>query len=143
LSPRGPRPPLAATVAAAALGAPASGWLLPPSFFFEGLKKATRWSEWKPIKIPQRNLAYILKSTQCASLLTQSRPQSYRQAIGLWNWVREMETQRKHESKQAKQRVRLREPKSAEQCNLLPLGYFIKHLADVPKKHPREHGEDQ
>jgi quercetin dioxygenase-like cupin family protein len=44
--------------------------------------------EWEPIKIPHRNLAYVPKSTQNRSLLTRSRPSSYRQAIGLWNWAR-------------------------------------------------------
>jgi hypothetical protein len=42
----------------------------------EGPEKATRGGggEWEPIKIPCRNLAYILKLTLSPSLLTQSRP---------------------------------------------------------------------
>jgi hypothetical protein len=44
--------------------------------------------EWEPIKIPQWNLSYIPKSTRCTSLLTWSRPSSYRQAIGPRNQVR-------------------------------------------------------
>jgi hypothetical protein len=35
----------------------------------EGPEKATRRGEWDPIKIPQGKSAYILKLTQCASLL--------------------------------------------------------------------------
>jgi hypothetical protein len=44
--------------------------------------------EWEPIKIPIRNLAYILKSTQSPFLLTRPRPPSYRQAISLQNRAR-------------------------------------------------------
>jgi hypothetical protein len=36
----------------------------------EGPEKATRGGEWEPIKILHRNLVYVLKSTQCLSLLT-------------------------------------------------------------------------
>jgi hypothetical protein len=54
--------------------------------------KDRRWrpegGEWEPIKIPHRNLAYIPKSTRTLSLLTRSRPSSYRQAIGLRSWAR-------------------------------------------------------
>jgi hypothetical protein len=44
--------------------------------------------EWESIKIPHRNLAYVPKSTRNPSLLTRSRPPSYRQAIGLRNRAR-------------------------------------------------------
>jgi hypothetical protein len=45
---------------------------------FEGSEKATTGGvEWEPIKIPQGSLAYILKSTQRASLLARPRPHSY------------------------------------------------------------------
>jgi hypothetical protein len=37
---------------------------------FEGSKKATRGGEWEPIKIPRRNLAYILNQIRHPSLLT-------------------------------------------------------------------------
>jgi hypothetical protein len=43
--------------------------------------------EWEPIKIPHWNLAYVPKSTINCSLLTRSRPSSYRPAIGLRNWA--------------------------------------------------------
>jgi hypothetical protein len=56
------------------------------------LVKDRRWrpegGEWEPIKIPHRNLAYVPKLTRNRSLLTRSRPSSYRQAIGLRNWAR-------------------------------------------------------
>jgi hypothetical protein len=35
-----------------------------------------------------RNLAYVPKSIRNPSFLTRSRPSSYKQAIGLWNWAR-------------------------------------------------------
>jgi hypothetical protein len=56
----------------------------------EGPEKATRGGggEWESIKIPRRILAYILESTGCPSLLTRSRPLSYRQAIGPRNQAR-------------------------------------------------------
>jgi hypothetical protein len=38
-------------------------------------------------KFLQWNLAYIPKSTRTLSLVTRPRPPSYRQAIGLRNWV--------------------------------------------------------
>jgi hypothetical protein len=44
--------------------------------------------EWEPIKIPLRNVAYVPKSSRNYSLLTRSRPPSYRQAIGFLNWAR-------------------------------------------------------
>jgi hypothetical protein len=56
------------------------------------VKDQRRWpkgDEWEPIKIPRRNLAYILKSTRRPSLLTRSRPHNYTKAIGLQNRVRE------------------------------------------------------
>jgi hypothetical protein len=59
--------------------------------FFVVLKDRRRRSEggeWEPIKIPYRNLAYVPRSTRNRSLLTRSRPSSYRQAIGLRNWAR-------------------------------------------------------
>jgi hypothetical protein len=40
------------------------------------------------LKFLTENLAYVLKSTRTLSLLTRSRPPSYRQAIGLQNWAR-------------------------------------------------------
>jgi hypothetical protein len=49
--------------------------------------------EWKLIKIAQENSAYVLNLTQRASLLTQLKPHSYRQAIGPQNWVSELESQ--------------------------------------------------
>jgi hypothetical protein len=62
--------------------------LLFSCIFSKGLEKVTRGGEWEPIKIPRGNLAYILKSTRCPSLLTRLRPPSYRQAISSRNWVR-------------------------------------------------------
>jgi hypothetical protein len=47
-----------------------------------------RRGEWEPIKIPRRNLAYILKSIWRSSLLTQPRPSSYGWAIDPRNRVR-------------------------------------------------------
>jgi hypothetical protein len=41
--------------------------------------------EWEPIKIPRRNLSYILESTRYPSLLARPRLASYRQANGPWN----------------------------------------------------------
>jgi hypothetical protein len=38
--------------------------------------------EWEPIKIPQGNLTYVLKSIRHPSLLTRSRPHSYSKSIG-------------------------------------------------------------
>jgi hypothetical protein len=64
---------------------------LPPDVFFqtEGPEKATRGrgggGEWEPIKIPRRNLSYILESTRYPSLLARPRLASYRQANGPWN----------------------------------------------------------
>jgi hypothetical protein len=55
----------------------------------EGLEKVTRGGEWKTIKIPRRNLAYISKLTRHVSISTQPRPHSYSKAIGLWNRVRD------------------------------------------------------
>jgi hypothetical protein len=49
----------------------------------EGSEMATRGGEWEPIKLSLWNLAYIPKSTRTLSLLTRSKPSSYRQAIGL------------------------------------------------------------
>jgi hypothetical protein len=55
---------------------------------FEGLEKMIRGgNEWKSIKIPQRNLAYITNSIRHVSLLTRSRPHSYRETIGPQNRV--------------------------------------------------------
>jgi hypothetical protein len=45
--------------------------------------------EWELIKILHRNLAYVSNRTQRVSLLTRSRPHSYRQAIGPRNLVRQ------------------------------------------------------
>jgi hypothetical protein len=47
-----------------------------------------RGVEWKPIKIPHRNLTYIPKSIRHPSLLTRLRPHIYSKSIGLQNWVR-------------------------------------------------------
>jgi hypothetical protein len=44
--------------------------------------------EWKPIKIPRRNLAYIPKMTRRPSLPTRPRPPSYRSAIDPRNRAR-------------------------------------------------------
>jgi hypothetical protein len=44
--------------------------------------------EQEPIKIPNKNLAYILKSTRCPSLLTRPRPYSYNKIVGPQNQVR-------------------------------------------------------
>jgi hypothetical protein len=41
--------------------------------------------EQEPIKIPNKNLAYILKSTRCPSLLTWPRPYSYNKIVGPQN----------------------------------------------------------
>jgi hypothetical protein len=46
-----------------------------------------RVGEWKPIKIHQMNLAYILKLTRRPSLLTRSRSHTYNKTIDLWNRV--------------------------------------------------------
>jgi hypothetical protein len=54
----------------------------------EGPEKATRGGEWEPIKIPQGNSPYIPKSTRRPSLLTRSRPHSYRKVVGPRNRVR-------------------------------------------------------
>jgi hypothetical protein len=48
--------------------------------------------EWEPIKIHHENSAYVLNLSQHASLLTRSRPHSYRQAIGPRNQVRKPKT---------------------------------------------------
>jgi hypothetical protein len=62
----------------------------------EGPDKATGGGgEYEPIKILYENLAYVPNLTQRASLLPRSRPHSYRQSIGPWNRVRELELQRK------------------------------------------------
>jgi hypothetical protein len=54
----------------------------------EGPEKAIRGDEWKPIKIPFENLAYIPKSTRHPSLLTRSRPYNYNTAVGPRNRAR-------------------------------------------------------
>jgi hypothetical protein len=41
-------------------------------------RKQPEGREWEPIKIPHRNLAYIPKLIRRPSLLTRSRPASYR-----------------------------------------------------------------
>jgi hypothetical protein len=59
-------------------------------FTTEGPEKVTReGGVWEPIKIPQRNLTYIPNQTRCVSLLTRSRPRSYRKATSPWNRVRD------------------------------------------------------
>jgi hypothetical protein len=89
-------------------------------YIVEGSKMATRGGEWEPIKIPQRNLAYVPKSTQSRSLLTRLRPSSYRQAISLRNWARNCNkdsTQKQFISSQAFHRTlggRVREPTVGE-----------------------------
>jgi hypothetical protein len=55
----------------------------------EGPNKAIRGGELESIKIPRGNSAYILKSIRCPSLLTRSRPQSYKKAIDPQNRVRD------------------------------------------------------
>jgi hypothetical protein len=75
----------------------------------EGPEKAIRGGEWKPIKISRWNSAYIPKSTQRPSLLTQPRPHRYSKAIGLQNRV----TNRSGNTKQCRQEhVRDRRQKS-------------------------------
>jgi hypothetical protein len=75
---------------------------------YEGPEKATRGEgEWEPIKIPQRNFAYVPKLTQRASLLTRSRLLSYRQATSLRTGLGNLESQQKHESMLARTRTRL------------------------------------
>jgi hypothetical protein len=59
-----------------------------PKNVAEGPEKTIRGGEWESIKLPYRNLAYILKSTRRPSLLTSSKPNSYGTAIGPRNWVR-------------------------------------------------------
>jgi hypothetical protein len=44
--------------------------------------------KWEPIKISQRNSVYVPNLTKCASLLTRSRPHSYKQVISHRNRVR-------------------------------------------------------
>jgi hypothetical protein len=44
--------------------------------------------EWESIKISRGNSTYILKLTRRPSLLTRSRPRSYRKTINTQNWVR-------------------------------------------------------
>jgi hypothetical protein len=55
---------------------------------FEGPERRPEGGEWESIKILLENLAYIPKSTRNPSLLTRSRPPSYRQAINLRNRAR-------------------------------------------------------
>jgi hypothetical protein len=57
----------------------------------KGQEKATRGGEWEPIKISRGNLTYVLNLTQSVSLLTRSKPHSYRQPIDPRNQVRENE----------------------------------------------------
>jgi hypothetical protein len=52
-------------------------------------RRRSEGGEWEPIKIPLENLAYIPKSTRSSSLLTRSRPLSYKQAISLRNRARD------------------------------------------------------
>jgi hypothetical protein len=48
------------------------------SAWMKDWRRRPEGGEWEPIKIPIRNLAHILKSTQSPSLLIQSRLPSYR-----------------------------------------------------------------
>jgi hypothetical protein len=50
----------------------------------EGSENMTRGGggKWEPIKILDENLAYILKLTRHVSLLAQTRPHNYKEAIG-------------------------------------------------------------
>jgi hypothetical protein len=52
-----------------------------------------RGGEWETIKIPRGNLAYILKLSWHVSVLTQSRPHSYKKATSPQNRVSTLKTQ--------------------------------------------------
>jgi hypothetical protein len=61
---------------------------------FEGSEKVTRGGgECEPIKIHRVNLTYVSNQTRRPSLLTRSRPHSYRRAIDPQNRIRQNETQ--------------------------------------------------
>jgi hypothetical protein len=59
-------------------------------FVSEGPDEAMRGEggEWEPIKILYKNLVYVPKQTQHSSLLTRSRPHSYRRTISPWHEVK-------------------------------------------------------
>jgi hypothetical protein len=56
--------------------------------YLKDRRRRPEGGEWEPIKIPYRNLTYILKSTRHPSLLTRPRPHCYSKAIDLRNQVR-------------------------------------------------------
>jgi hypothetical protein len=59
-----------------------------PPELLKNRRRRLEGGEWQPIKISRRNLTYIPESTRCPSLLTWSRPPSYKQAIGSQNRAR-------------------------------------------------------
>jgi hypothetical protein len=65
------------------------------------IRRAEEGGEREPIKILRRNSAYVPNLTQHTSLLTRSRPHSYRQAISPRNRARNLESNWKHNPMQA------------------------------------------
>jgi hypothetical protein len=65
-------------------------------------------------KIPHENLAYVPNSTRRTSLLSRSRPYSYRKVIDPWNRVRQYEIIAEDDNRCNKSPVcvRLQQPKS-------------------------------
>jgi hypothetical protein len=103
----------------------------------EGPDKATGGGgEWEPIKILYENLAYVPNLTQRASLLPRSRSHSYRQSIGPWNRVRELELQRKAQIGVSKATSEPTATNTVQQPFSLSHAHSIKHFMCVTNKTP-------
>jgi hypothetical protein len=94
-------------------------------------------SEYEPIKIPQGNLGYILKSIRRVSLLARPRPHSYEEAISPQNQLRQPESQWKKTLGASRATCEISVNKIDKQSNLKPHAYFTEHLICMTEKPPQ------
>jgi hypothetical protein len=99
--------------------------------------KTTRGvGEWEQIKISQRNSVYVPNLTQHASLLTLSRPHTYREAIDPQNQVRKPQITVEAQFNARKATSEIAAIKDRSKRLLLSHAHFIEHLMCLTKKPP-------
>jgi hypothetical protein len=89
--------------------------------------------EWETINILRWDLAYIPESTWCTSLLTQSRPLSYRQVIDPRNWPKNRSGNKEWMLARIRARLLIKIGSKLSSCRR---SHFNEHLVDVFKKQP-------
>jgi hypothetical protein len=106
----------------------------------EGPDRRSEGGECEPIKILLKNLTYVPSQTQHTSLLTRSRPHSYRKAIVPRNQARKQKSERKHKSVQAMpSHVILWQPKLVARKNDWTEQIEMRMRHGISHPHGREH----